>query len=69
MRRIDSEMNIVLLEFLKGIGECEHNIILSDVMTELQYLFLGVQYLDALSVGIVAGSEGSGNGGSITPVQ
>ena len=27
-------MNIVLLEFLKGIGERKH--ILSDVMTELQ---------------------------------
>ena len=36
-------MNIVLLEFLKGIGERKH--ILSDVMTELQYLLLGVQYV------------------------
>ena len=60
-------MNIALLEFLKGIGECKH--ILSDVMTELQYLLLGVQYLTALGIGVVAGSEGSGNGGSITPVQ
>ena len=60
-------MNIVLLEFLKGIGERKH--ILPDVMTELQYLLLGVQYLNALGVGVVAGGEGSGNGGSITPVQ
>ena len=60
-------MNIVLLEFLKGISERKH--ILSDVMTELQYLLLGVQYLTALGVGVVAGGEGSGNGGSITPVQ
>ena len=56
-------MNIVLLEFLKGIDERKH--ILSDVMTELQ---LGVQYLTALGVGVVVGGEGSGNGGSITPV-
>ena len=60
-------MNIVLLELLKGIGEREH--ILSDVMTKLQYLLLGVQYLNALGVEVVAGGEGSGNGGSITPVQ
>ena len=52
---------------MKGIGECKH--ILSDVMTELQYLLLGVQYLNALGVGVVAGGKGSGNGGSITPVQ
>ena len=65
MKRI--EPNIVLLEFLKGFGECKH--ILSDVMAQLQYLLLGVQDLDALSVGVVAGGEGSGDGGSITPVQ
>ena len=58
---------ITLLQFFQGISEREH--ILSDVMAELQYLLLGVQYLNALSVGVVAGGEGSGNGGSITPVQ
>ena len=58
---------IALLQFFNGIGESKH--ILSDIMAQLQYLFLGVQDLDALSVGVVAGSEGSGDGGSKTPVQ